>query len=130
MPTWGVLGREHELAELDRLWADTVAGAGRLVVLDGEEVAGVSFNTVSPEEIARQGINQGWVAELGVRRPWRKRGVATALLCESMRAFKRAGLDFATLGVDTENPTGALRLYESVGFRPVRRFIVFSKPVP
>ncbi len=99
------------------------------VAMDGEQVAGVSFNTISPEENARRGIHEGWVAELAVRRPWRKRGIATALLCETMRAFKAEGLDFATLGVDTENLSGALRLYESVGFQPVKRFIQFEKPV-
>lgn len=99
------------------------------VAMDGEQVAGISFNTISPEENAREGIEQGWIAELAVRRPWRKRGVASALLCESMRAFKAEGLDCATLGVDTENPTGALGLYEGLGFAAVKRFIVFDKPV-
>jgi len=99
------------------------------VAMDGDRVAGLSFNTISPEENARNGINEGWVAELAVRRPWRKRGIATALLCETMRAFKAEGLDFATLGVDTENLSGALRLYESVGFKPVKRFIQFEKPM-
>jgi ribosomal protein S18 acetylase RimI-like enzyme len=99
------------------------------VVMDGDQVAGASFNTISLEANAREGISEGWVAELAVRRAWRKRGVATALLCATMRAFKAEGLDFATLGVDTENPSGALRLYERVGFRPVKRFIQFEKPV-
>jgi len=64
-----------------------------------------------------------------VRRPWRKRGVASALLCASLHAFKTEGLSFATLGVDTENLTGALRLYERVGFKPVKRFIQYDKPI-
>ncbi|HLF27172.1 MAG TPA: GNAT family N-acetyltransferase [Anaerolineae bacterium] len=99
------------------------------VVMDGEQVAGLSYNTVSPEDNARRGINEGVIAELAVRRPWRKRGVATALLCQSMRAFKAEGLDYAMLGVDTENLSGALRLYESIGFRPHQRIISFDKPV-
>jgi ribosomal protein S18 acetylase RimI-like enzyme len=97
--------------------------------MDGDEVVGVSFNTVSPEENAREGVEQGWIAELAVRRPWRKRGIASALLCESMRVFKAEGLDYATLGVDTQNPTGALGLYQRLGFEPVRRFIAFDKAV-
>lgn len=97
------------------------------VAMDGDEVAGFSFNTVGQEENARRNIREGWVAELAVRRPWRKRGVATALLYESMRAFRAEGLDYTTLGVDTENPSGALRLYEGVGFKPVKRFIQFEK---
>jgi mycothiol synthase len=99
------------------------------LVMDGDEVAGFSFNCVSDEENARRGRNEGWIAELAVRRPWRKRGVATALLCASMHAFKAEGLAHAMLGVDAENPTGALRVYERVGFKPVKRYIQFEKRV-
>lgn len=99
------------------------------VVMDGDEVAAFSFNTISPEENARNGIKEGWVGDLGTRRPWRKRGLATALLCATMRAFQAEGLDYTTLGVDTQNPTGALGVYERVGFAPVRRYIAFAKPI-
>lgn len=99
------------------------------IVMDGGEVAGYSLNRVDPEENARQGINEGWIGQLGTRRAWRKRGIATALLCQSMRAFKTGGLDYAALGVDAENPTGALAIYERVGFAPVKRFIAFAKAV-
>ena len=100
------------------------------LIMDGEEVAGFSVNKVSPEENAREGIQKGWIGDLGTRRPWRKRGVATALLAASMRAFKEAGLDYAALGVDTENPTGALRVYERMGFEPYQRTIIFGKYLP
>ena len=99
------------------------------VVMSGHEVAGLSVNCVSPEENARRGRSEGWIEELAVRRPWRKRGVATALLCAAMHAFKAEGLRHAMLGVDTENLSGALRVYERVGFKPVKRFITFQKAV-
>jgi len=91
------------------------------------EVSGISYNIVDAEENARTGVKEGWIGDLGVRRPWRKRGLATAMLCESMRAFKAEGLDYAALGVDTENPTGALGLYEKLGFVAFRRMIVFDR---
>jgi len=99
------------------------------VVMDGAEVAGFSFNCISAEENARRQVSEGWVEVLGVRRPWRKRGVATALLCASMHAFKAEGLQHAMLGVDTQNLSGALRVYEGVGFKPVKRYIQFEKRV-
>jgi mycothiol synthase len=99
------------------------------VVMDDREVAGFSFNCVSEAENVRRGRSEGWIAELAVRRTWRKRGVATALLCASMHAFKAEGLQHALLGVDAENPTGALRVYERVGFKPVKRYIQFEKRV-
>ena len=98
------------------------------IAMEGEQVAGVCLNVVNRETNERQGTNEGWIQDLGVRRAWRKRGLASALLCASMRAFKADGLDCAMLGVDTENLTGALRLYQRLGFSPVRRFINFEKP--
>jgi mycothiol synthase len=97
------------------------------VVLDGDEVAAFSMNRVSPEENARQGYTTGWIGSLGTRRAWRHRGLASALLVYSMRAFQAEGLQFATLGVDAENPTGALGLYEGLGFVTFRRFIAFAR---
>jgi ribosomal protein S18 acetylase RimI-like enzyme len=46
-----------------------------------------------------------------------------------MHAFKAEGLQHAMLGVDTENLSGALRVYERVGFGPVKRFVQFEKRV-
>jgi ribosomal protein S18 acetylase RimI-like enzyme len=97
--------------------------------LQGDEVVGFSFNVVNRETNERYSVQEGWVSDLGVRRAWRKRGIASALLCASMRTFKAAGLDDAMLGVDTENSTGALRLYERLGFIQVKRLIAFEKPV-
>jgi mycothiol synthase len=99
------------------------------VVMAGSEVAGFSINGVSPEENARHGRSDGWIEELAVRRPWRKRGVATALLCASLHAFKAEGLQHAMLGVDTENLSGALRVYEGVGFKAIKRFTQFQKRI-
>ncbi len=93
------------------------------VALAGDEVAGYTVNYVAEADWLATGIREGWVGQLGVRRPWRGRGVATALLVRSMEAFRAAGLEAAILGVDVENPTGALGVYERVGFRPVRRSV-------
>lgn len=98
------------------------------VVLDGEEIAGYTVNYVIDSDWEATGVREGWVGQLGVRRPWRKRGLGTALLVRSMEAFRAAGLDAATLSVDAENPTGALGVYERVGFRPIRRSVRLQRP--
>jgi len=95
----------------------------------GTQIAGFSVNVVREEDNQRQGITEGIINELGTRRPWRKRGIASALVCASMRAFKAAGLDYAGLGVDTENQTGALDLYERLGFKVIKRSVTFSKSI-
>jgi mycothiol synthase len=98
------------------------------IVLDGEAIAGYTVNYVVDSDWGAAGVREGWVGQLGVRRPWRRRGVATALLVRSMEAFRDAGLEAATLGVDAENPTGALGVYERVGFRPIRRSVRLQRP--
>ncbi|MGQ0601038.1 MAG: GNAT family N-acetyltransferase [Anaerolineales bacterium] len=100
-----------------------------LLVWTGEEMAAYSVNRVHAEDNARNNANEAWIGQLGTRRAWRKRGLASALLCESMRRFKAAGFDTATLGVDAENPTGALGLYEQLGFVVKKRMVVYSKRV-
>jgi ribosomal protein S18 acetylase RimI-like enzyme len=97
------------------------------LVLDGDEVAAFSLNRVDPEETARQGYSAGWIGTLGTRRGWRKRGLASTLLVEGMRAFKAEGLEFAALGVDAHNPTGALGLYESLGFVSYKTTVAYEK---
>jgi mycothiol synthase len=69
----------------------------------------------------------GWVSVLGVRRPWRRRGLGRALLLHSFRALRAKGKPRAGLGVDGSNPTGAVQLYESAGMRVSRRFDHWEK---
>jgi mycothiol synthase len=91
-----------------------------LVAWDGNEVAGAAINVV------HEGA-WGETDDLFVRRPWRKRGLGRALLVGSLHLFKARGLTNAGLGVDAENPSSALGLYESVGFRPYQRVVLYRK---
>jgi mycothiol synthase len=69
----------------------------------------------------------GWVGSLGVRAPWRGRGIGAALLRRSFAAFSRRGLRRVVLGVDAENATGATALYEREGMRVVQRWDVWER---
>jgi mycothiol synthase len=100
-----------------------------LVIMDGDQVAAFCLNRVKRAENARLGIRRGWIGTLGTRRAWRKRGLATFLLAESMRRFRVEGFDTVGLGVDAENLTGALALYERIGFKPYKTRVVLEKRV-
>jgi mycothiol synthase len=63
----------------------------------------------------------GRVSILGVPPPWRRRGLARALLLHSFGELRRRGRTKAELGVDAENTTGAVRLYERAGMQIARR---------
>ena len=71
----------------------------------------------------------GWVNILGVRRPWRKRGIGVALLEHSFGEFYRRGILKAGLGVDAESLTGALRLYEKAGMHVHLIFDNYEKTI-
>jgi mycothiol synthase len=89
------------------------------IAWDGDEVAGFSLNRY------RMGI--GWIRTLGVRRPWRKRGLGEALLLHSFGEFYRRGTKTIGLGVDAQNPTGATRLYQKVGMYIAREYVTYEK---
>jgi ribosomal protein S18 acetylase RimI-like enzyme len=100
-----------------------------VVVAPDGTLAAFSFCTIDVSNNQRMGVREGWVSDLGTRRGYRKRGLARALLGESLRTFKQAGMDTAKLGVDAQNPNGALQLYESVGFQKVETWLAYVKNV-
>jgi mycothiol synthase len=63
------------------------------------------------------GADEGWLDSVFTRRPWRRRGLARALIVRSLALLRDRGLQSAALGVDAQNPNQALSLYESCGFR-------------
>jgi mycothiol synthase len=92
------------------------------LIRDGDEIAAVVRNDPNRNE-------GGMVGALGVRRPWRGRGLGRALLLQTFGEFHRRGVSRISLGVDSENPTGATKLYESVGMQVEQEQSIFEKPL-
>ncbi len=103
-----------------------------LALLDNAsgEVAAYQLGSHDPHSRELLGHTEGYTDLLGVRRNWRGRGLAPALLAEAMRRYRAAGMENAGLGVDTDNPSGALGLYERMGYVPTQRSIVFDLQLP
>jgi mycothiol synthase len=93
---------------------------------EGTEMVGVCLGRL--EGFA--GPEIGWINVLGVRPPWRRRGIARALLLTAFADFQGRGKRGAALGVDGLNTTGAVRLYEQAGMHVERRFDQYKKPLP
>ena len=96
---------------------------------DGDQIAGAVVTTVPVEENEHHGRARVYVSMVSVRRPWRRRGLARALFASSLTGAREAGYTSATLGVDTDSPTGATDLYRSLGFVPARTFTAWRKPL-
>jgi mycothiol synthase len=100
-----------------------------LIAFDGDEIAGGVINGIYRDENAALGVERGWLDSVFTRRQWRRRGLARALIARSLLLLRERGMAEAMLGVDAGNPTGALGLYESVGFRVRARYSAWRKPM-
>ena len=89
------------------------------LAFDGDEIAGASLCTYQ--------MDDGWVDTLAVRRPWRRKGLGMALLLHSFGEFYQRGKNKVGLGVDSQNLTGATRLYERAGMHVARTYISYEK---
>ena len=99
------------------------------VAWDGDQIAAGVLNMVDEEANKQFNIERGMTDPIFTRRPWRKRGLARALLMRSLQMFKDMGMTEAMLGVDTQNPSGAFALYESCGFKPVMCSVIYEKNI-
>jgi len=112
-----------EHPQLKPEWSMAVVEAGT-----GETVA-YQLASFDPAYRRHSGYDEGFTDLLGVRPAWRGRGLAPALLAEAMRRFKAGGMANAGLGVDTENPSGALGLYTRMGYSPTMRNLAWQLPL-
>jgi len=99
------------------------------VAWDGDQVVGMVRNFINPKENETLNRKRGYTEFISVRRPWRRKGVARALLTQSIQMFIEMGMEETALGVDTENPNNALHLYQSVGYKELKRFTTYRKPL-
>jgi mycothiol synthase len=97
------------------------------VAWSGGEVAGIVFPVVDAEANARYDRQRVLLDAVAIRRPFRRRGLATALMLRALHAAREAGLTSADLWVDSANPSGALRIYERLGFEIALRSTAYHK---
>ena len=100
-----------------------------LAAWDGDQIAGAVVNIINVEENRQLGHLRGLLDSVFVRRPWRGRGLGYALVMASLALLRDRGMTSAVLGVDADNPSGALRLYEKAGFAVDVRSTAYRKPM-
>lgn len=99
------------------------------VAWDNGEVAGGVLNFINKKENEEYGRLRGYTEDIFVRRPWRRQGLAKALIARSFQVLKDEGMTEAALGVDAENPSGAVQLYTGLGFQTTKQYAVYRKPL-
>jgi len=126
---WGNKPESFELFE-HRIHSGRLNRERSYIAWDGNEIAGGVLNEMGPAAAARRGQNRGWVGLLFVRRTWRKHGLGRALLVASLLKAREMGHAAVGLNVDAENLTGAVRLYESVGFAVTATLVAYHRVYP
>jgi mycothiol synthase len=124
---------EGEWSEED--WALNLADPHRdptlsAIAYAGDEIAAGVHGRIDPEENARHGVLQGYIAGVWTRKPYRRRGLARALLADVLVRLRERGMTSAYLGVDGLNPNQAMTLYESLGFTIGTSETDWAKPLP
>jgi ribosomal protein S18 acetylase RimI-like enzyme len=97
------------------------------IAWDGDQVAGIVMNYVNENENKEYDRKRGYTENISVGRPWRKRGLAKSLIVQSMKMFKEMGFTQTALGVDAENTSGALFLYQNCGYKVTKKATTYRK---
>lgn len=109
-----------------RGWGDEFIPELWFLAVDGDEIVGGvgSFLNHGGDP------TRSYLYNVFVRRAWRDRGIATALLRHSFQAVRERGARSAELHVDSENLTWALQLYRGVGMKPLWHQHLYEKVLP
>jgi mycothiol synthase len=99
------------------------------VAWDRDRIVGLVLNYVDEADNAEYNRKRGQTDDIGTLKDYRGRGIAKALIARGLRQFRDLGYTEATLDVDSENGSGALRLYEKLGYRPIKTVIAYRKPL-
>ena len=99
------------------------------VAWDDEGVAGQVRSFINAAQNAEHGYRRGWTEFISTARRWRRRGLAKALIVESIRELASRGMTDVALGVHTENPNGAFDLYAGLGYEVVGTWTTYRKPL-
>ena len=97
--------------------------------INTNEIAGQVRTFINAAENEKYNRKRGFTEFISVRRPWRKRGLARALIVRSLSLQKEQGMTESALGADSENISGATRVYEDCGFQVTKRHTIYRKPL-
>jgi ribosomal protein S18 acetylase RimI-like enzyme len=116
-------------------WATQTSGFGSrpdwsyFAVNDDDQIIAHLITHRFENDDALLGAQYARIDNIGTLAAWRGNGVATQLITTALATYREQGMQFAALGVDSANPTGAYRLYESLGFQPWRESVTYQRVI-
>jgi mycothiol synthase len=99
------------------------------VAWESDKVVASVMNYIEHDYNKKFHRKRGWTENISTRKAWRRRGIARALIIRSMHMHKEKGMTEVGLGVDTDNPNGALKLYQDLGYVKNKTWITYRKPM-
>ena len=90
-------------------------------------IAGYVLTSFAAADFQATGVRDLHFNVIGTPRAYRGRGLASSLIAHTLLESRRSGFETASLGVDAENPTGALGVYERAGFGCVRKTALYVR---
>jgi len=104
------------------------------LMLDGTDedapVAAYLLGYFYDADLAATGRRDAWIGQLGTLPPYRGRGAGSVLLNQALAAYAGLGYDQAALSVDSANGSGALGLYQRVGFEVTKSWTSWERQIP
>lgn len=102
---------------------------GWFFALLGDKAVGYVGTWIDSEFIKQKRIKKGWIETIGVLKPYRRKGIGTALILRGMEYLRSKGMTEVELETDDTNPTRAIELYKKVGFKVIRKGLTYFKKV-
>jgi mycothiol synthase len=126
---WGSTPKDPDSWKTWFTGARAFRGASSYVVLDGDTIAAYVLGYEYEADTEATGIRELYVGQVGTVRSYRGRGLARVTLAKVLTEAAKAGYQRSSLGVDADNPTGALGLYERLGFSVSSKWISYGLPL-
>jgi mycothiol synthase len=122
---WGYVEQpfDEHYERWSHFWDEDFDPSLWFLAMDGDQIAGICLCR------GKRGDDErfGWVATLGVTRPYRRQGLGMALLLHAFAELRTRGKTKVGLGVDASSLTGATLLYEKAGMHVSERFDLYEK---
>jgi len=99
------------------------------VAWDKDQVAGMVLGYIDEDENKAFARKRGYTEEIAVRQQWRRKGIARWLLTESIKMFRKKGMDETALSVDSLNQSGAYEFYKKIGYVPICEYRYYRRRI-